>query len=270
MKASHDSGLVSRRLVGGANTHLGQHFLVDEEVLEKIVDASDVRTGDRVLEIGPGLGVLTDALMKRGARVRVIERDRRFIPLLQKRFAKELSSGQLTMLLGDALHVEWFSKDDRAPWKFISNLPYQITSAALRVALWRDCPPSLIVTLIQREVAERIVAADQKHSLLSLMVALASSSSEIVCRVGREAFDPPPKVESAVLKVVPLSEKDRLTRWGMDPERIMAVAKKGFTHPRKFLASNLAVDVTRVGLSAQVRAEDVSLEKWVELARPAE
>lgn len=259
---------------GSANKRLGQHFLISPAVLSMIVSAANIVSGDRVLEIGPGLGVLTNALLDRGATVTAIERDRRFV----ERFHKEVESHPdrfkgLQVVQGDAATLDWSPFTAGSPWKFVANLPYSITSLALRKALWDPHPPTVVVVLVQREVAERAIAKNGRTSLLSLMVALASTSAKIVRRVSQGAFFPPPKVESAVLCIEPMSWEERMHIWGVHPERIMEVAKKGFSHPRKLLASNLGLDasgrerLTRIGISLTARAETLTPSQWAELAK---
>lgn len=255
------------KLGGQANKRLGQHFLIDHAALEEIVAAADIKPGDRVLEIGPGLGVLTEALMEKGAEVIGIEQDRRFVEWLS---VGAHGHAPVRIVHGDAATVHWHDLIGDRPWKFVSNLPYSITSLALRKALYSPKPPEVVVVLIQREVAERAIARDEKTSLLSLMVALASSSARIVRRVPPGAFYPPPKVESAVLKIVPMPLAERVRAWGIDPEKIMAVAKKGFAHPRKLLSSNLEIKpevLERLSIAPKARAEDLSPDQWAALAR---
>lgn len=268
-------------LGGRANKKLGQHFLIDERVLRSIIEAADIQPHEQVLEIGPGLGVLTRELVDRGANVIAIEQDRRFVeyfysifnssqPPLKLRGGAE--GGRVKVEHGDAAKLDWTTLMSQLPWKFISNLPYSITSLALRKALWNDHPPQKIVVLIQREVAERAIAKDGKSSLLSLMVALGSSSARIVRRVSAGAFYPPPRVESAVLEITPLSLVERKKKWGVDPEKIMLLAKKGFAHPRKFLASNLGLTQGQFTIFSSIippkaRAEELSPELWAGLAR---
>lgn len=257
------------RIGGHANKRLGQHFLIDDQVLRAIVEAAGVTTGDHVLEIGPGLGVLTESLVGAGASVTAIEQDRRFVewlsdaPLIR-------GVGGVSVIHGDAARVDWTPLIGDGSWKFISNLPYSITSLALRKALTAVRPPDAIVVLIQKEVAERAIAKDGKMSLLSLMVALYASEFSIVKRVAPGAFYPAPKVDSAVLFIKPLTREALQEKWGIDPERVMALAKKGFAHPRKFLASNLGIEQAKleaIGLDGRVRAEDVAVQQWVVLAK---
>lgn len=263
------------------NKRLGQHFLIDRTVLDAIVTAADMRAGDTVLEVGPGLGVLTKELLDRGARVIAIEQDRTFVSFLKQ----DLAGRDVNVVQGDAASVHWHELVAQGPWKFVSNLPYSITSFALRKALWAPRPADRAVVLVQREVAERAtsLASDNaarrrgKTSLLSLMVALASRAARIVRRVPRGAFYPPPKVESAILEIMPMPWSEREKRWGINPDKIMEVAKIGFAHPRKQLASNLASDeqpksaIERVlrdlGLNQKARAEDLSPDEWARLTR---
>lgn len=247
------------------NKKLGQHFLIDRAALDAIVDAADIHPGDTVLEVGPGLGVLTGRLLDGGADIRAIEQDRLFIPYLQKQFAAR----SFAVTHGDAATVHWHELVGTGLWKFVSNLPYSITSLALRKALYAPNPAWRVVVLIQREVAERVIARDGKTSLLSLMVALASSSARIVRRVPAGAFFPPPKVESAILEIQTLTPRDREKKWGRDPEKIMEVARRGFAHPRKLLASNLSIKphvLSGIGVNPKARAETLSPEQWAALA----
>ncbi|MBP9869073.1 ribosomal RNA small subunit methyltransferase A [Patescibacteria group bacterium] len=255
---------VLAKIGGGANKRLGQHFLIEPAALLSIVDAADIQPKDQVLEVGPGLGVLTRALLDCGAEVMAIEQDRRFIPHLESLPGAK----SLRVIHGDAATIHWHEIVRDEPWKFVANLPYSITSLALRKALWSPKPPERVVVLVQREVAERAIAKDGKTSLLSLMVSLASSSARIVRRVAAGAFFPPPKVESAILDIVPMTLREREARWGIDPEQIMQIAKKGFAHPRKLLTSNLGIpDFGETGIPQKARAENLSADDWAKLAR---
>ncbi len=263
---------------GKANKTLGQNFLIDETALQTIVEAADIKKGDRILEVGPGLGVLTKELIGRGAVVTTIEKDRRFVDLITP--LSQGSGGDC--IPGDAAKLDWDELMGSESWKFVSNLPYSITSLALRKALYAKNPPQILVVLVQKEVAERIVARpasrvpNPKTSLLSLMVELAAGgqNAKIVRRVPPGAFYPSPKVDSAILKIVPTSHEQRATLWGIEPELVMQIAKKGFAHPRKLLFRNLCLTLekwsdiaTLLKVDEKVRAEDLSVEQWVELAK---
>jgi 16S rRNA (adenine1518-N6/adenine1519-N6)-dimethyltransferase len=271
---------VLQELGGGANKTLGQHFLIDRAALEAIVAAAMIEVGDQVLEIGPGLGVLTEALLRAGASVRAIEQDRRYIGYLEERFRSY--GPRFRVIHGDASRLSWQEALDPGPWKLVSNLPYSITSLALRLGLWSPSLPERTVVLIQREVAERAtsVATDGptrtkgKTSLLSLMIALATTEQRIIKRVPAGAFFPPPRVESAILALAPMPWAVREQYWNISTEAVMQFAKKGFAHPRKFLSSNLELPVELIASLEQenllpkgIRAEALSPAKWVALTR---
>ncbi|MBP7134713.1 ribosomal RNA small subunit methyltransferase A [Patescibacteria group bacterium] len=255
---------------GGANKTLGQHFLVDPSALEAILTAADITKDERITEIGPGLGVLTGQLLEKGATLTAIEQDRRFLSYLEV-LAKRFPQGSLSLQHGDAARLFWEHQD--GSWKLVANLPYSITSLVLRKALWSKNPPTKVVVLVQREVAERVLARDGKTSLLSLMVALASSSARIVKRIPPGAFFPPPKVDSAILEINSVPFSERLERFKVDPDLVMAVAKRGFAHPRKFLFSNLGLTphaktlADQIGTTDRVRSEALNLDQWCALAR---
>jgi 16S rRNA (adenine1518-N6/adenine1519-N6)-dimethyltransferase len=275
---------VLAELGGGPNKRLGQNFLIDPQVLETIVETAAPAKAGKTLEIGPGLGVLTCALLIAGHDVISIERDRRFVAYLEKTIPDE----RFALVQGDAADVDWHTHVDGS-WSLVSNLPYSISSLALRKALWAVRPASHVVVLVQREVGERAidvagrdVRGDSrlrgKTSLLSLMVALSCASSRIVRKVPPGAFFPPPKVESCVLELVPMPWDEREKVWGIHPDTIMRVAKAGFSSPRKKMASNLRTGLdlsdevvqqafSRVGLDPNVRAEDISPGKWAILAK---
>ena len=267
-----------------ANKRLGQHFLIDEKVLETIVQTADIKPGDLVLEVGPGLGVLTRALLEKGAEVIAIEQDKRFVDYL-KTTSYILHPTSLQIIHGDAATVHWHELIGEREWKFVSNLPYSITSLALRKALWAPKPPENLVVLVQREVGERAIEVAEskvesrkskvkkgKTSLLSLMVALASASARIVRRMPAGCFYPAPKVESVILQIVPMPWAERVKRRGIHPDKIMELAKKGFAHPRKLLKSNLQLtadsfQLTELGVNEKARAEDLSVKQWAELTK---
>lgn len=250
---------------------LGQNFLIDQAALKDIVQAAEIKKGEHVLEVGPGLGVLTKELISSGARVTAIERDRKLLGYLEAHDIKRLE-----LVQGDAAKLDWEKLINKKPWKFVSNLPYAITSFALRKALYGSLSPDSVVVLIQKEVAERIMAPARgdKLSLLSLMVWLASDDIQMIRRVPPGAFYPSPKVDSAILRIVPMAHDVRKAVWGIDPEEVMQAAKKGFTHPRKLLFRNLGLDekawtqiAQDLGINIKARAEDLSVQQWVELAK---
>ena len=157
----------------------GQNFLIDQSVLACVIEAADLSTEDTVLEIGPGLGVLTEDLLATGAQIQAIERDRKFIEYLNTTFSERFSNFHLTQ--GDAAEIDWNTllPSDK-PWKLVANLPYAVASFVLRQALWSSNPASKIVVMVQREVAERGLmlitpSKGARASLLSLMIGLTCS-----------------------------------------------------------------------------------------------
>jgi len=250
---------------------LGQNFLIDNNILEKIVVASEIKKGDRIMEIGPGLGMLTNALILSGSSVTYIEKDK----ILAQRLSMEKLKGT-EGVCADAAKLDYSKVMGRASWKFVSNLPYAITSIALRNALYTKNPPMILVALIQKEVADRIMEPirSNKVSLLGLMCNLACSKIEIVARVSKNSFFPPPKVESAIIKMWVMDNKVRQKKWGIDGERIMQFAKRGFAHPRKLVQRNLDINnndwqkaANDLGFKIKSRAEDITIEQWASLTK---
>ena len=259
---------------GSTRKQLGQHLLVDETALKTVVEASIPDPKLLTLEVGPGLGVLTRALIDHGCAVTAIERDRRFVEYLTRtllpltRGDLEGVPSSLTIVAGDAADISWEKVIGRDTWQLIANLPYAITSLALRKAFTNILPPINVVVLVQKEVADRALAKDGKTSLLSLMVSLYTKEAKILRRVPPGAFFPPPKVDSAIVQFLPFTVEERMKKWECDPEDVMKYAKKGFAHPRKLLSSNLGIKpevLEGVGIAGKTRAEDVSAEQWVKL-----
>ena len=244
-----------------AKKSLGQNFLISPRVSQMIANAGDIETGENVVEIGPGKGALTKELLVAGAKVIAVEKDSSLIPLLEEKFAKEISEKRLEIISGDALG----EIDVPKKYKLIANIPYYITGAILEKFLGGKNPPTLAVLMLQKEVAERIVARNEKESILSISVKIFGEPS-IVMRVARGNFFPIPNVDSAVLKISniknPFASKT-------EEERFFELVKKGFAHKRKKLTSNLelsAAQIEKLAIPKNIRAEDASLEFWKNLA----
>lgn len=178
-----------------AQKKLGQNFLVNPDVLKNIIKAAELTLQDFVVEVGPGLGILTEQLARNAAKVTTIEFDATIIPVLRK-----------NLLLEDIKNVEIRNEDalktelPTEPYKLVANIPYYITSPLLNHFLQSENRPTLIVLLIQKEVAEKICAPDGDQSILSLQVQ-AFGKPSIICTVGKSSFFPQPKVDSAVIKI---------------------------------------------------------------------
>ena len=246
------------------NTNLGQHFLIDASVLDAIVSAATIRSDDAIVEIGPGIGILTEQLLKKAARVTAIELDERLLPLLDA-FVGERSN--LTVIRGNALSVPF----PETPYKIVANIPYHITSPLLRHAfLESPIPPLSLTLLIQREVAEKIYDDSGKDAgLLTILVRLFGTP-RLVRLVPPEAFLPPPEVESAVLSIdcFPTPLTDRKTM-----EQVFRLTKIGFSQKRKMLSNTIGKfhqgmeRLKALGIDPKRRPQTLSVSEWIHLAQ---
>ena len=256
-----------------AKKSLGQHFLRDREILERIVQAAELKAGDRVLEIGAGDATLTVPLSRAAGRVIAVETDRRFIPRLRGLFP---DGGNVEVLEADALRFDLGALAGLAPLKCVSNLPYNIATAVLDRLLRCRGMFSLLVLMFQKEVARRLVAGPGEAAYGSLSLATQyRAEAELLFTVPRGAFSPPPEVESAVVRLAPRPapllppEQERVF------ERLL---RAGFGHRRKtFLNANaaaarplpreaLAAGLAALGLTERARAEELSLSGFLRLA----
>lgn len=251
-----------------AKKSLGQNFLRSEKALRQIVEAAKISNNETVLEIGPGEGVLTANLLGAGARVICIEKDNRLIPILEKRFEKEIKEGTLTLIHEDALEVS-FKKIGlkQGDFKVVANIPYYITGALLPIILGGEIQPSLAVVLVQKEVALRVIARDNKESILSVSIK-AYGKPRIVDYVPAGAFVPAPNVDSAILCVEEISKKFFTEAPKITELAFFNTVKTGFAHKRKVLRANLGIsseEIEKTGLSPVTRAEDITLNDWKKL-----
>ncbi|MEY2641204.1 MAG: dimethyladenosine transferase, rRNA (adenine1518-N6/adenine1519-N6)-dimethyltransferase [Candidatus Parcubacteria bacterium] len=259
-------------MFGKAKKSLGQNFLNSEGALLRMCTAAHVVAGDVVLEIGPGRGALTKKLLATGATVIAVEKDRELIEPLEALFANEIASGKLLLIEGDALTIDVGALLKRAKattYTLVANIPYYITGALLERYLGTTPRPAHATVLVQKEVAERIVARDGKESILSVAVKAYGTPSYIET-VKRGSFTPAPKVDSAILHIA------HVTTHAFDTAHIsetvfFSVVKAGFAHKRKHLGSNLkgviaAEKLTNCGIAPERRAETLSVADWFCLA----
>jgi 16S rRNA (adenine1518-N6/adenine1519-N6)-dimethyltransferase len=256
---------------------LGQHFLVDEAVLERILSAAELGPGDIVVEIGPGLGVLTEGLAKQRARVIAVELDSKLVALLKKRLA---AFPDVKIVHADILKVtpqRLLQNNLPAPelargYKVIANLPYYITSPVLSHFLEAQPRPSAMVVMVQKEVGEAIAAAPGKMRLLSVKAQFYSQPA-IISYVPAASFYPPPKVDSVILR---LDVYSRPLIEVSDVAGFFDIVMHGFSAPRKQLRNSLAHSLgmppsqvasllEKAGIEAKRRAETLSLEEWRKL-----
>ena len=268
-----------------AKKSLGKNFLRSEKALSAIVDAGDIHADDIVLEIGPGEGVLTERLLKLAGKVIAVEKDPRSVVLIQEKFAEEIKEGKLDVIEKDILDFNQKTlslfipqgrtlrnKGDRINYKVIANIPYYITGAILEHFLQTDFQPELMVLLVQKEVAQRIIARDKKESILSMSVKVYGDPT-LIQIVPRGAFAPAPTVDSAILLIDHIS-KEKLE--GVKDTHYFNILKHGFAHKRKKLIKNLEEISDRatlkplfesLNIDENTRAEDLSLDQWIAIAK---
>ena len=246
---------------------LGQNFLFDEHILTRIVAAAEVTAVDHVLEIGPGLGALTQILAETAASVTAVELDNRFLPILQTQLQ---AYDNITLVHGDILQqnpADWFDK----PYKVVANVPYYITGAILRHLLSSQPHPSVMVMTVQKEVAERVTAVPPNMSLLAVSVQYYGQA-KIIDTIKAGAFWPRPNVDSAVMRI-DLGNRTQINRDNTD--LFFKIVKAGFSQKRKQLQKNLrqfgysqvkiAEILEQAGVDGRRRAETLSLDEWRQL-----
>lgn len=252
--------------------HLSQNFLMDDEVLESIIAAADLKPKDQILEIGAGTGILTEAFVPHVQKVVAVELDQSLLPELRK---LATAHPNLTILSGDILQLgfaELLQPFSGSVYKIVANVPYHITSAIIKKFLDSLTPPTSLTLLVQAEVAERICAAPGQMSLLSLSVQLFGEPA-IVAKVPATAFWPAPDVDSAVLHIdtyrKPLFSAEIC-------KQIFALAKAGFANRRKTLVNSLSGSLRipreivekalqMLEIDPRTRAQELSVQQWASL-----
>ncbi len=253
-----------------ASKALGQNFLLDEQLLDRIAALPGELEGQAVLEVGPGPGGLTRALLRAGARVTAIEMDRRCLPALQE--LGEAYPGQLTVIEGDAMRLDHGEIMGGAPFHVLSNLPYNVgTALFVKWLSGAEWPPQWrsLTLMFQREVAERIVAKPNTAAYGRLAVlAQWRAHARLAMKVHRSAFTPPPKVMSAIVHVTPGEAPE-----GVSAQTLERLTEAAFGQRRKMLRQSLkgvpgALEaLSLVGVDETRRAETVSVTEFAELAR---
>ncbi len=253
-----------------ARKSLGQHFLIDESVLDAIIAAAELSSKDVVIEVGPGLGILTRELARHAGNVIAVELDNELASLLQRRMS---GLSNLRVVNADILKMKPAQLlGGKKDYKVVANLPYYITSPVLRYFVEASPRPSLMVVMVQKEVGEAIVAGPGKMSLLAVGLQVYSKP-EIIAYVPAKSFYPQPKVDSVVVRFNMLSEPVVNVK---DMARFFDVVRSGFGSPRKQLHNSLAhglgtkpAEVTpllqQAGIDPQRRAETLSLKEWQSL-----
>lgn len=245
--------------------NLGQHWLNDEASLEMMCEAAELSADDTVLEIGPGLGTLTEQLVKRAGKIIAVE----FDTLLAKQLAGRVNAKNLEVVSEDILHFDFTSLPPN--YKIVANIPYYLTSNLIRVISETPNRPSAAILLVQKEVAQRVTAAPGDMSILGV-------TSQFYWQVGvgptikAELFIPPPKVDSMIL----LLERRDAPLFPVDTKAFFRVVKAGFAERRKKLRSSISHGLqlpmleaeallTQAGIDPNLRAQALSLEDWYRL-----
>jgi 16S rRNA (adenine1518-N6/adenine1519-N6)-dimethyltransferase len=251
-----------------ASKSLGQNFILDRQLLARVAAIPGELAGERVYEVGPGPGGLTRALLEAGASVVAVERDRRCIPALAE--LQQEYAGRLEVIEADALKIDERSVAGEGA-HVVANLPYNIGTALLLKWLSVEWPPwwKSLTLMFQKEVAERIVAQAGSDAFGRLSVAAQwRTRPRIAMTVSRSAFVPPPKVTSAVVHIVPADQPE-----GVVPRVIERLTEAAFGQRRKMLRSSLkqvpgALEAAEaLGINSERRAETLTVDEWVKLAR---
>lgn len=254
-----------------ASKRLGQNFLVNPDVVQTIVDAAEVQEGDRILEIGPGIGTLTQGLLEAGAQVTAVELDKKLPDVLAETLA---GYENFHLVRADILKTDLRALMGVGSFKVVANLPYYITTPILMTLLERHLPMERIVTMVQREVAERMIASPGSKAYGALSVAVQYyTEPHIACLVPAHAFFPPPEVESAVIVGRILSQPPVPTK---DEATFFRVVRAAFGQRRKTLRKALSAtgkDKQAIERALQIanidpvrRGETLSLDEFARLA----
>jgi 16S rRNA (adenine1518-N6/adenine1519-N6)-dimethyltransferase len=251
---------------------LGQNFLNSERVLVRIAETTKADKNDTVLEIGPGLGALTAKLLETAGKVVAVEKDDTLYSILSDKFKSEITEKHLNLIHADILDFDPKQlTPSKKPYSVVANIPYNITGLIFRKFLTTEYQPKTMVVLIQKEVATRILAKDNKESLLSLSVKVYGIP-KLITHVARGNFNPVPNVDSSVIAITDITKKNFETP--IHEELFFKIIHAGFAHKRKVLVKNM-IDaglgdreliesvLMKRKLSLNVRSEDLTVADWL-------
>jgi 16S rRNA (adenine1518-N6/adenine1519-N6)-dimethyltransferase len=258
-EALAEHGLMARK-------SFGQHFLLDLNITRKIARLAAFAPGDRIIEVGPGPGGLARALLEAGAQVIAIEKDERFRPLLEELGAA--APGAFTLILADALTADEARLAEGQPAHVVANLPYNVGTALLIKWLTGPWTPASMTLMFQKEVAERIISPTNGEAYGRLaVIAQATSEARMVMEVPARAFTPPPKVDSAVVRLTPRADRPSAARL----DALQKITAAAFGQRRKMLRASLkglggVPLIEAADLDPQARAETVDVAGFLRLA----
>jgi 16S rRNA (adenine1518-N6/adenine1519-N6)-dimethyltransferase len=252
---------------------LGQNFLINPKVAERIALEADISKKDTVLEIGPGKGYLTKYLLAKAGKVVAVEKDEHLANELAEKYKKEVEENKLVIIKKDILYFKMELGEGKDTlrnyknYKIVANIPYNITGAILKQFLTEKNKPQSMTLMIQKEVAERILAQHGKESLLSISVK-AYGNPKILFRVSRGNFFPSPNVDSAVINIKNISNKN-FAENDLKEEVFWEILHAGFAHKRKKLSSNLKKWAHASFLTSleNKRAEELTTTDWIHIVK---
>lgn len=253
---------------------LGQNFLKNPEIARKMTVAAAIIQSDTIIEVGPGTGILTEELVKTGAKIFAVEKDFDLIEKLKRNVGEPKN---LKIVHQDALWFDHSTIDGN--YKVVANIPYNITSPLIRKFIESENKPEMMVLMVQKEVAERITAkpGDSNRGYLTLIVEFYAAA-KILFEVSRNEFYPVPKVDSAVIKITTKKHHLRGDSKQVQPEFFFKIVKAGFSSKRQQIHNSLAATLrleknvvldilSKAKIEPTLRAEDLTLEQWIELYR---
>ncbi len=253
----------------------GQNFLINPEIIKKIVAAANLSNGDIVLEVGPGLGILTEELVKKVKKVISVELDNKLFNFLQAEF---VGASNLELVNEDILRNQK-SEIRNQSYKIVANLPYNITSHFLKKFLTAENPPTAMTLLVQKEVAKRICAKPGQLSRLAVSVQLYGKP-QIIEIVEKKNFWPIPEVDSAILTIAEIKNQSAVDKFlaGIDEKFFWQIIRIGFSAKRKQLQHNLASSLKipaeevkkilkKANFDPKIRAQNLSIADWLSLAK---
>ena len=252
----------------GMRRKLGQYFLRSQSVLAAVVGAVSVVQETVIVEVGPGKGALTEHILRKFTSVIAVEKDVSLVAGLRERFAGEIASGRLVLVVGDVRDEGWLREVGDRSYAVIANIPYYLTGSLIRGLLTNTHPPVALSLVVQKEVAERMAKRnDGKESLLSLSVQLFGGV-RYVMTVPRTAFSPQPQVDSAIIALTDVQQPSRDVQ-----DTFFAIIKTAFQEKRKVVLKKFADNpevrdmLVRHGVSPTDRAEDVPFAVWLKVVR---
>ncbi len=251
---------------------LGQNFLVDKSAIKKIIEVADLEPEDIVLEIGPGVGNLSQELAKKVKKIILVEKDPKMSIVLQETL-KDFKNTEI--IQEDILKFNKKYGFRNTGYKIVANLPFYLTAPAIRKFLESEFPPREMILIVQKEVAQRICSKPPDMSLLAVSVQFYAASS-VISYISRESFWPKPKVDGAIIKIVPYRFRVKFSP--QFREKFFKIVKAGFSQPRKQLINNLSKKLNldrqiiedwflKNGVLPTQRAETLKVEDWKKLTR---